>query len=280
VSHQRELQQRIRTADGIELRALLSAPADPAAVLLLCHGLTTDGSEHGAFDAISARAVRVGLAVARFDFRAHGCSGGTNEGLRLEGLRNDADAVMSWTRAELGPTIPVIALGVSFGGGAAIHVAATDPACAGLALWYAVVDYEWNYGSASPVAFTHRMRASRHDGDPYWSAMPVLGTSYHLPAGLLAELPSDRTRTLCTALSVPVLAYFGSRDRFVDVTPLRRIAADNPNVDLRIAYGSAHGFVLWRPWVIRKTVDWAVRVAQPGSAVMRSGRRRRREHAR
>jgi pimeloyl-ACP methyl ester carboxylesterase len=256
-----EREEMLAAGDGIELRALLAPVADPAAVMLLCHGMTTDSSEHGAFEAVRDRALRSGLAVARYDARAHGRSGGTNEQMRLSLIRSDADTVMAWVDAQLGTDVPVIPLGVSFGGAAATHIAATRDRCAGLAFWYAVVDYYWNYGPDTSVAFTHQMRAAHSDADPPWSAMPVLGTGYHFPTAILDELPSDPTRDRVGSLAVPVLSYHGSRDPFVDPEPLRRLAAERPNIDFRTAWGAGHGYLLWRPWVIRQTVAWAARAA-------------------
>ncbi len=254
----------LTTADGLNLRAWLAAPASPRAALILFHGLTTDASEHGMFPALRDRAVAAGLAVLRFDARAHGASDGANEQLRLAGLRADADAAVAAIDEHLGPELPVIPLGVSFGGAAAVHTAATRPPCAGLALWYAVLDYEWNYGPSSPVPFTQQMRAAADpERDPEWATMPVLGTDYHFPRSLLEEMTSDRTVTTLASLTVPVLAYHGSRDTFVSLQPVRHLARHNDNIELRIAYGAGHGFLLWRPWVVRHTARWASRVAEP-----------------
>jgi pimeloyl-ACP methyl ester carboxylesterase len=246
-------------SDGIRIHALLAAPAKPTAVLLLCHGLTTNCDEHGTFVALRDRALRSGLAVARFDFRGHGASGGSNEGLRLAGLRADVEAVLALIDAEIGAEVPIVPVGLSFGGGAAIHAAAVRKPCTALALWYPVIDYEWNYGPGSTVPFTARMHAARDARvDPAWSAMPLLGTDWHFPAALLDEIREDRTSETLSSLTVPVRAYHGSRDTFVDSTPIRRLAATHPNIDLRIAYGAGHGFLLWRPWVVRATNAFAL----------------------
>ncbi len=230
--------------------------------MLLCHGLTTDRDEHGAFVALRNAALDAGLAVARFDFRAHGLSGSTNEELSLAGERADADAVAAMVAQELGPEVPMIPLGVSFGGAAATHVAASDHPCAGLVLWYAVTDYEWNYRPDTPVPFTTMMRESADPSrDPSWSAMPLVGTSYFFPAALLEETKADPTYATLDRLNMPVLGWYGSRDGFVGIAPVRRLASTHPNVDLRIAHGAGHGFILWRPWVVRQTVRWAARHA-------------------
>jgi pimeloyl-ACP methyl ester carboxylesterase len=103
--------------------------------------------------------------------------------------------------------------------------------------------------------------------DPPWAALKVGDTGYYLPTGLMDELPDDPTRDTLRSLDVPVLAYHGSRDALVDVAPVRRIAAERPNVKLRIAWGAGHGFWLWRPGVIRRTVQWAARTAPPAGTL-------------
>lgn len=252
---------RVNTADGIELQAWLASPERPLGVLLLCHGLTTDADEHGTFPALRDRALRSGLAVARFDSRAHGRSGGTNEQLRLTGLRADAEAMIGLLDHELGDQVPMVALGVSFGGAPAVHAAASRHGTAGLVLWYAVVDYAWNFGPDSPVVATRLFRDAARPGiDPKWAEMPVIDTDYFFPKALLDETRTDSTLDRLGELELPVLGYYGSRDRFVDVGPLRGLAAKKPNIDLRIAWGAGHGYLLWRPWVISRTVAWASRV--------------------
>jgi uncharacterized protein len=259
-----ETVHQVTTADGLRLHALVASPPSPTGVFILCHGLTTNCDEHGQFRSLRDRAVRSGFAVVRFDFRAHGASDGSNEDFRLSGLRTDADAIVELVQERFGLGLPVFALGVSFGGAPATHIMTSPLACAGLAIWYAVVDYQWNYAEDTTVWFTAQMRAARSDTDPSWSGLPVPGTSYHLPAGLLEEVASDPTYSTLRALSQPVLAYYGSRDRLVDVEPMRRLAAERRNVELRIAHGAAHGFILWRPWVVSRTVAWARRIIQSG----------------
>lgn len=255
-----EQAQQVTTQDGLRLHARITCPPSPKAVFILCHGLATNCEEHGQFRALRDRATRAGFGVVRFDFRAHGASDGTNEDLRLVGLRRDADAIVQLVDQYFPRGVPTIALGVSFGGAAAVHLTRAARPCAGLVLWYAVVDYRWHYAADSVVAFTQRMRAAKSDADPAWADMPILGTGYYLPSGLIDEVAEDPTPKILRTMTQPVLAYYGSRDTLVDIEPLRRIAAAQPNFDVRIAYGAAHGFILWRPWIVRRTVAWASRV--------------------
>ncbi len=262
-----ESEHTVATADGIQLRAWLAVPegdrGSPLATLVLCHGLATDASEHGAFPALRDAALSVGVAVVRFDFRAHGRSGGTNEGLRLAGLRADIEAILSLVDRTIGAQVPIIPLGVSFGGSPAVHAAVTRKPCAGLILWYAVVDHRWNWAPDAPVRFTQLCRSAADPSrDPPWAQMPVVGTSYFFPKAMISEMAEDTAMIELTALELPVLAYQGGRDKFVGAAPLRWLAGERPNVDLRIVPGAGHGFLLWRPWVIRQTISWAVQVAR------------------
>jgi pimeloyl-ACP methyl ester carboxylesterase len=261
-----ERRHTVTTGDGIELQAWVAPHPSATAVLVLCHGLTTDCHEHGAFPAVRDRALAAGMAVVRFDFRAHGKSGGDNQSFRLAGVRTDIEAVLALVDEQIGADVPIIPVGLSFGGAAAVHAAATRRPCAGLALWYAVVDYDWNYAADSPVPFTHQMRAAVSAEDPEWSAMPVLGTDWYIPSAMLAEAAEDPTFASLCELNIPVLAYHGTRDGFVGMEPLRRAARARPNVELRVARGAGHGFFLWRPWVVRRTVSWAAAAARRANA--------------
>lgn len=259
-----ERAHEVATADGLTLHALVAAPPSPRGVLVLCHGITTNRDEHGQFPALRDSGLRAGFGVVRFDFRAHGRSQGTNEQLTMAGYRADADAIIGLVDEQFDRALPTIPVGISFGGAAAVHMANSHRPCAGLVLWYAVVDYRANFGEESPVEFTKMMRAAASDDDPAWAAMPILGTPYYLPQALMDELPDEPTPARLRALGAPLLAYYGSRDKLVAIEPLRRIAAERPDFDLRIAHGAAHGFILWRPWVIKRTVEWASqRVAGP-----------------
>lgn len=255
----------IRAADRVPIHTRLTHLDDPTAVLVLCHGLTTDCDEHGAFTALRKAALRAGLAAVRFDFRGHGTSGGSNEGLRLAGLRADVEAVLGLVDEHFGPDVPTIPVGISFAGAAAVHAAQARAPCAGIALWYAVVDYEWNYGVDSTVPFTRKMRAVAKEGIPRWAEFPILTTTRHFPKEMVAEFKTDSTVETLSRLEMPVLSYHGGRDALVDPEPVRRLAASRGNIDLRILPGAGHGFFLWRPWVIRQTVRWSADAAKQRS---------------
>lgn len=253
----------LAVTEAAGLHAWVTAPlggARPRAVLLLCHGFTTDAEEHGAFLQLRDRAVSQHMAVARFDFRAHGHSGGSNEEIRLATMRADVEAVIGLVDEQFGFDIPIIPVGVSFGAGAAVHAAAVTKRAAGIAFWYPVVDYEWTFGRTSRIPFTAQMRAAITPDDPPWSELRVLGSDMYFPAQLVDEFRHDATLATLSDLQLPVLVYHGSWDRMVDPTPIRRFAADRKNVDLRMVPGAGHGFRIWRPWVIRRTAAWCAQL--------------------
>jgi pimeloyl-ACP methyl ester carboxylesterase len=249
----------LTVGEGTEIHTWIATPpgkATPPAVLLLCHGFATDALEHGSFSRLRNKALSCGLAVVRFDFRGHGSSGGANHEIRLASMRIDVEGVIRLIDDEFGLSTPIIPVGLSFGAGPAVHAAAIREPCAGLALWYPVVDYEWNFGRASKVPAVARMRAAKHATDPPWSDMPILGTEMYFPIKLVREFPFDPTVTVLSKLRQPVLVYHGRRDRLVDARPIRQLATATGHIELRMVPGAGHGFRLSRPWVIHRTVSW------------------------
>jgi pimeloyl-ACP methyl ester carboxylesterase len=87
--------------------------------------------------------------------------------------------------------------------------------------------------------------------------MPLVGTRYYFPHALVDEFARDHTATTLRGLELPVLAYQGSRDKLVDLAPLRRIASEREGIEIRVVPGAGHGFLLWRRWIVRQTVRWA-----------------------
>lgn len=248
----------LEAADGIGLKAWLASPPSPRGALLCCHGFTSHGTQMGLFLALQRRALSAGLAVARFDFRAHGASQGTQQDLTFAGMCLDAEAVHGLIARELGETFPVIPLGESFGGGPAVHVASLADNCPALVLWEPMLDYAGNYAVDSTVPYTQMMRAAALTQKmPDWAAFPVLGTSYHISNALLAELDGEKTLEQLRAFQRPVVLYQGSHDRMVGPEPARNVAVENPHVRLRIVPRADHGFRGLHWFLVRGTVRWA-----------------------
>lgn len=121
---------------SVVLDAEAFVPEHPTAAVVITHPHPLHGgSMHTPVPtALFGRAVTLGLAAVRFDFRGVGESTGTHDGGR--GERDDVRAVVAWLRDRLGDRggvdVPVLSAGWSFG---ADVILAVDEGCAG---WFAV----------------------------------------------------------------------------------------------------------------------------------------------
>lgn len=126
---------KISSADGLSLEAELDGPAEPVAVLVLCHPHPRMGGTMNAplLIALRDRLLDEGWAVLRFNFRGIGASEGESSTGTAEVA--DAEGAVAAARARF-PAAPVAVAGWSFGGAVALRTAAADPelvACAGVA---------------------------------------------------------------------------------------------------------------------------------------------------
>ena len=107
-----------RTKDGIELYARSWAPeGQPKAVIALLHGL---GDHSGRYPRLVELLPAAGYAVAAYDMRGHGRSGGPRgHAPSYDTLMDDVDRHLAETRARF-PGLPTILYGHSFGGAQAL----------------------------------------------------------------------------------------------------------------------------------------------------------------
>jgi uncharacterized protein len=111
-------QERITTADGIELEYALGSAADPIGALVLCHPHPQHGGTMRApiLVSIAQHAVAAGYDVLRFNFRGIGGSTGSFGGGIDE--VTDVDAAVRWMD---GRRVPVMGIaGWSFGAATAL----------------------------------------------------------------------------------------------------------------------------------------------------------------
>jgi pimeloyl-ACP methyl ester carboxylesterase len=95
-----------------------------AAVLVHGGGVTRD--EGGFFTRLALGLAEAGMPSLRFDFRAHGESGGRQEDLTIAGVVNDIRAAVEYVQAATGSG-PVNLVGTSFGGGISAFFAVRYP---------------------------------------------------------------------------------------------------------------------------------------------------------
>lgn len=138
-------QETVLTLDrGIAATLHMPEGEGPFPAVLMMHGLGSTRAEVGNIYVDSAEALaRQGIASLRFDFRGFGKSDGDTGAFTLDRQNEDARIALSALRAVHGVDPDRIgALGFSFGGGAAIELAAAHPdQVRSLVLWTPIGDY-------------------------------------------------------------------------------------------------------------------------------------------
>lgn len=102
-----------QSTDGITLNAIAEESDKPKAVVLMLHGINADNDEEGLFRSLSRTLVNEGYNSFRFDFRAHGSSGGKQKFVTIAGETEDYCVSLKKVRQEWG--LPVIVVAASFG---------------------------------------------------------------------------------------------------------------------------------------------------------------------
>lgn len=107
------------TTDGVEIYERWWLPAgEPRAVVCLVHGL---GEHSGRYEEVAECFTSAGLAIASFDLRGHGQSGGKRgHAASYEGIMGDIDHLLS-DAAQRYPNKPRILYGHSLGGNLVLY---------------------------------------------------------------------------------------------------------------------------------------------------------------
>lgn len=121
----------LMSSDGLRLEAVLDAPDEPRAALVLCHPHPKMGGTMNAplLVALTEALVPRGWAVLRFNFRGLGASEGEH-GLGIEEVA-DATGALAYMKDHF--DVPVAIAGWSFGGAVAVRAAARTEDLAAIA---------------------------------------------------------------------------------------------------------------------------------------------------
>lgn len=144
----KQIIERVSTQDGLSLHLVKDIPATEArAVVVISHGLA---SHSGVFARFAERLNKEGVAVYRFDHRAHGKSAG-RDSLHIKSyfeMADDLGLIIRKAKAEL-PSLPVFVLGHSMGGHIAALTGTREPGLAdGYIMAAGVLRYNFmNFGS-------------------------------------------------------------------------------------------------------------------------------------
>lgn len=135
-------QTLIRTEDGLNLDAVLSAPENARKIVIMIHGVSADKDTEPVFPDLETRLNAVGVATLRFSSRAHGASDGNPvNDYTISGQLKDLEAVVSFVQSKHYNWVGLV--GASFGAGAAaLYAGAHADIVNALALVNPVLDYD------------------------------------------------------------------------------------------------------------------------------------------
>lgn len=238
--HWRERKTSIKSTDGLVLDARLVKTRRSIVSVLLVHGFGVDLHEEGTFDTLAKRLIQNEASVARFSFRGHGKSAGTQEGMTISGERLDLTAAYHWMTRCLPP--PYAILAASFGAvSTLLQLRALQEQPARLVLWNPVLDVgsvfvtpttAWGKKNFGPTALA---RATSQ-------GFSLVDDSIRVGQVFLEETALYPGNLGASNLSsVPTLVLHGTEDSYVPIASSRRIAS-MPTVRFVEIPDSDHGF--------------------------------------
>ncbi|MGH4018812.1 MAG: alpha/beta hydrolase [Pseudonocardiaceae bacterium] len=241
----------LQTPDGFQLRCWAAIPGGARAIVILCHGITTDSTESGFFSLIEHRFCDLQLACVRFDFRGHGVSSGSPRDVTLSGQLWDLRTVRSWIDELV--DLPVFYLAASFGASAAVHDADLRLS-SGLVLINPILDYGGIFARGESE-WGAEIVASRIDDDPDIAAR-IPRSDYVLTRRLAQEIESDDTFEHLIKIPIPTLIFHGTADKLVPIGPALRAGEANRLIEVVVYEGGRHGLKDFRVNLLGQIQSW------------------------
>ncbi|MBI3460662.1 alpha/beta fold hydrolase, partial [Candidatus Acetothermia bacterium] len=232
------------STDGIKLKAWwFVAQGTSRATVLLAHG---NQSNRSRLLSRAAFLVKNGYNVLAIDLRAHGESGGNYQTPGYFEARDLLGAVR-YVREVLKLKEPIVALGHSYGGVAAIHAAVQSPEISAViadSAFMSAADVFYRYqklAQNSPqVPFAVKMLMGLAQFPPVYGAMGVM---FYLRTGVsFDQKQADALPQIPKLGDKPILFIAGDRDQIAPLENTQKMyeAAHSPKKQLWIAKGASH----------------------------------------
>ena len=264
----REEEISFQSIDGTPLYGTLRMTPRPRLGVLMVHGMTADRDEDGLYSDLASGLDSLDAASLRFDFRAHGRSGGRCEDLTLSGVINDVDSACRALSSSLPPGAPAAAVASSFGGGLCAHWASENPGrLAGLVLLNPLLDY------AKRMLFDKPFWRGRSLDGKAAEDLRVRGWLEHgrfrMGRPLINELLLIRPHESIRDLKIPLLTMHGDADSMVPHDVSKKCTQECARSEFVTVRGADHGFarpgdedldhpdtLRFRGEVLARTLEW------------------------
>jgi hypothetical protein len=230
--------------DGIAATLSMPDGAGPFPAVLMLHGFGSSRDEVGGMYATEAAALaEAGIASLRLDFRGFGQSAGDTGHHTVDRQNEDAANGLAALVATAGVDASRIGvLGFSFGGGAAIQLAASNPdVVRSLVTWSSVGDYD--------VDFLHSMGQATFDRaaiegivglDLGWRTIALKDTFF-------ASLSEHDILADLARYPGPFLSITGSQDYYAMYSGPMRDAAGGEDAQALVIEGADHIYQVFDP---------------------------------
>jgi hypothetical protein len=252
----------VKVADEGPLKGLYQTPRPGARGVVLAHGFGADRTEHGAYTALARALGRAGFATLRFDFRAHGQSGGDHRSFHVAGQMEDLGRALRWMRARGHREVAVV--GASLGGAVVTHYAGRRGGLRAVVLWNPVLDFGRTFlrprDLRSRLALLlHKPRILRELRERGWFKVP--GKDVIVGRRLVRDFHTRKPWKDLARIRVPALILHGDRDDRVSLGDSRKFLPLLRRGELVVVHGSGHGFHDPRGerFAVRATARWLAR---------------------
>ena len=234
-------------SEELELTGVLTNPEiETKDCIILCHGITVDKDEAGRFTELAHKIAETGLAVFRFDFRAHGESQGNSIDLTITGEKTDLENAFKFLQKLGFARFGICA--ASFGGGPALlYTAEHQDIIRALCLWNAVIDYHgflnpelpWPKENFGP----EQMTLLNDKG-----YIEIGSRNFRLGKEIFKEMLAIEPHKVLKDIHIPILFIHGNKDTYVHYEDSVLYSKIPPVSKLITIEGAEHGFHDKKEW--------------------------------
>jgi len=231
----------IETSDGLKLDATMTyAKTDTGRFAILCHGITDDKNESGAFISLSQELADIGINSVRFSFRGHGESEGMQSDFDVAGQVTDLCSVIDLIATLRVRTVSLVA--ASFGAAAVAYLPETYRArIARLAMWNPVLDFAETFVQPTlPWGIQYFGEKGQAEIDQ--QGFILVDGRFHLGKKLWGSFKELSPERQLVEGSTPVLIVHGTDDTYTPYSASLRLSGMRPNTTLVTIPGGDHGF--------------------------------------
>ena len=249
-----ELSERftIESMQGLPIRGIVQAPADPQSLVVLIHGFK-GFMQWGFFPWLAEDLVSRGFAVCRFDFSRNGVGEAGEDFDELDLFADDTYSLelddLSRVIAHLAErpvtgTLPVSLVGHSRGGAIALLGAASVENLASVVTWSSISAlHRWDEATVS------RWRSEGSIGFPNARTGQTMRVSTAILDDLERRAEALDLDAAIRRLPAPLLVIHGATDDTVPVSEAHRIAGSAPDVSTVILNDASHTYGAIHPLV-------------------------------